>query len=60
MTMEARPDYKRIIADFTDVWATGGRPSVVKTGITTASGIGTGHIVLLGLLGLLLLRGAVR
>lgn len=61
MTMEARPDYKRIIADLTDVWATGGRSSVVKTGVTTSTGgINTGNLALIGLLGLLLLRGALK
>jgi hypothetical protein len=60
MTMEARPDYKRIIADFTDVWATGGRPSVVKTGVTTTTGIDAGKLAIIGLLGFLLLRGAFK
>lgn len=58
MTMEARPDYKRIIADLTNVWGPG--PNVVKTGGTTTTGIDAGKIAIIGLLGFLLLRGAIK
>ena len=58
MTMEFRPDYKRIIADLTNVWGPG--PNVVKTGGTTTTGIDAGKIAIIGLLGFLLLRGTFK
>lgn len=45
---------KRIIFDE----VSRGDPRLVGTGMTKSSGIGTGHIVLLGLLALYLLRGS--
>jgi hypothetical protein len=59
MTAEARPDYKRIIADLTQQM-TPGLPPTVGRPVTTATGVSTGHIVLFGLLGLFLLRGAIK
>jgi len=59
MTMEARPGYKRIIADLTQSFGTGLPPTVEKI-VTTATSVDAGKLALIGLLGFLLLRGAVR
>ena len=57
MTGEYRPSPKRIIFDATK-GDKGYGPAPWET--MKSSGVGTGHIVLLGLLGLLLLRGAIK
>ena len=59
MTMEARPDYKRIIADLTQDLTSGLSPNVGKI-VTTATSVDAGQLALIGLLGFLLLRGAVK
>ena len=59
MTMEYRPDYKRIIADLTQD-STPGLPSTVGKMVTTATSVNAGHLALIGLLGFLLLRGAIK
>jgi hypothetical protein len=59
MTMEARPDYKRIIADLTQSLGPGLPPTVEKI-VTTTTSVDVGKLALIGLLGLLLLRGAVK
>jgi len=59
MTMEYRPTAKRIIDDQTNVW-TPGLPDSVEKIVTTATSIDAGKLALIGLLGFLLLRGAVR
>jgi len=64
MTMEARPDYKRIIDDQTKL----GDPRLQKfdpiTGLPVVDfptgGISAGNLALIGLLGFLLLRGAIK
>ena len=59
MTMEARPDYKRIIDDQTQAWTPGLPPTVGKI-VTTATSVDAGKLALIGLLGFLLLRGAIK
>jgi len=59
MTMEARPDYKRIIADLTQDF-TPGLPDSVGKIVTTATSVNAGQFALIGLLGFLLLRGAIK
>jgi hypothetical protein len=59
MTMEARPDYKRIIGDLTQAWTPGLPPTVGKI-VTTATSVDAGQLALIGLLGFLLLRGAIK
>ena len=59
MTMEARPDYKRIIDDQTKAW-TPGLPDSVGKIVTTATSVDAGKLALIGLLGFLLLRGAIK
>jgi hypothetical protein len=56
MTLEYRPTAKRIIYNQFSF----GDPRIDKTGMTKSSGISTGHIALIGLLGFLLLRGAIK
>lgn len=56
MTLEYRPTAKRIIYN----QFSGGNPQIVGTGMTKSSGISTGHIALIGLLGFLLLRGTFK
>jgi hypothetical protein len=53
LTMEYIPSPTRIIFDA----FSRGDPRLVGTDMTKSSGVGTGHIVLLGLLGYFLLRG---
>jgi hypothetical protein len=57
MTAEYRPSPKRIIFDATK-GDKGYGPAPFET--MKSSGVSTGHIVLLGLLGLFLLRGAIK
>ena len=59
MTMEARPDYKRIIADLTQDLTSGLSPNVGKI-VTTATSVDAGKLALFGLIGFLLLRGAIK
>jgi len=59
MTMEIRQDYKRIIADLTQDF-TPGLPDSVGKIVTTATSVNAGHLALIGLLGFLLLRGAIK
>jgi hypothetical protein len=57
MTMEARPDYKQIIDDQTRL----GDPRIsVEKIVTTATSVDAGKLALIGLLGFLLLRGAIK
>jgi len=68
MTMEARPDYKRIIDDQTkrSPWSAPGIPLETKSvtmptvGFTTATNVDAGKLALIGLIGFLLLRGAIK
>jgi hypothetical protein len=59
MTMEYRPSAKRIIDDQSNVW-TPGLPSTVGKMVTTATNVDAGKLALIGLIGFLLLRGAIK
>jgi hypothetical protein len=59
MTMEARQDYKRIIDDQTRSDGPGFLPTD-QIKVTTATSVNAGQLALIGLLGFLLLRGAIK
>jgi len=68
MTMEYRPSAKRIIDDQRKVWASPAPVEQTKfdpiTGLTVVDfptgGVSAGNLALIGLLGFLLLRGAIK
>jgi len=61
ITGEARPDYIRIIDDRTKSSSWNRKSVAMPTvGFTTATNVDAGKLALIGLIGFLLLRGAIK